>query len=189
LDIDARSVADDAARVTLAGLLTSMAVLGLLMGGMFGTLEQGQRAYALGAARVEGQQNARIAVARLAREIRTAGAGVSAFDAISVAEPHRVVLHRDVDGNGVIAGAAETTTWRLSGATLRRDAGGGAQPVVDGVEQFVLTYFDASGAPTSSPGDVRAIAIVLTTRPQHAVSREAGDATFTVSTHVRLRNR
>jgi hypothetical protein len=189
LDIDARSVAADAARVTLAGLLTSIAVLGVLMGGMFSTLEQGQRAYAAGAARVDGQQNARIALARLAREIRTAGAGVSAFDAISIAEPQRVVLHHDVDGNGVIAGAAETTTWRVSGATLRRDAGGGAQPVVDGVERFVMTYFDVSGAPTSSPGDVRAVAIVLTTRPQRAPWREVNDVTFTVATHVRLRNR
>ena len=48
--------------VNLAELLVALALLGLTLSGMLGALEQGQRAYAIGAARVEAQQNGRIAL-------------------------------------------------------------------------------------------------------------------------------
>jgi hypothetical protein len=78
-------------------------------------------------------------------------------------------------------------TWRLAGAILRRDAGGGAQPIVNGVSALALAYFDAAGAPTTTPAAVRSVEIRLTTRPEHAV---AGPTVATVMvTLVRLRNR
>jgi hypothetical protein len=66
------------------------------------------------------------------------------------------VLHRDLDGDGLVSASGETITWRLTGATLRREAGAGAQPVVDGVRTFALDYLDAATAPpriqtTSAP--------------------------------------
>jgi type II secretory pathway component PulJ len=175
--------------VTLAELLTSITVLGVLMAGMLGILEQGQRAYAMGAARVEAQQNARVALTRLAADIRGAGAGFGDFDAISVVEPQRLMLHQDVDGDGLLVSSGETVMWRLSGSTLRRSAGAGAQPVLDGVEHFVLTYFDAADAPTTVPAAVRSVGITLTTRSSHAGPRVGRAEAFVVATRVRLRNR
>ena len=175
--------------MTLAELLAAIAVLALLMTGMLGILEHGHRAYATSAARVEAQQNTRAALARLAAELRRAGAGSAGFDAISIAEPQRIMLHHDADGDGLIAGNGETIVWRLVGTTLRRAAGGGAQPVVDGVEQFVLTYFDAADAPTTSPAAVRSIGITLATRSQYALPRGGRPGAFVVATRVRLRNR
>jgi hypothetical protein len=170
--------------VTLAELLTSIAVLGLLMAGMLGILEQGHRAYAMGAARVEAQQNARVALTRLVADIRAAGGGSRGFDAIAIAEPQRLMLHQDTDGDGLLIGSGETVVWRLSGATLRRSAGGGAQPVLDGVEHFALTYFDAADVATTSPAAVRSVGITLATRSMHAGVRGGAFAT-----RVRLRNR
>lgn len=174
--------------MTLAELLAAIAVFGVLMTGMLGILEQGHRAYAVGAARVEAQQSGRAALARLAADLRRAGAGGSGFDAISIAERQRVMLHQDTDGDGLLAGNGETVVWRLTDGTLRRAAGGGAQPVVDGVEQFTLTYFDAADAPTTSPPDVRSVDITLTTRSLHSL-RSGRPAAFVVATRVRLRNR
>ena len=159
------------------------------MAGMLGVLEQGQRAYAMGAARVEAQQNARVALTRLVADVRGAGGGSPGFDAISMAEPQRLVLHQDANGDGRVAGSRETVVWQLSGTTLRRAAGAGAQPVLDGVEHFALTYFDAADAATTSPAAVRSVGITLTTRSQHARPPEARAATFVVATRVRLRNR
>lgn len=176
--------------MSLADLLTALAILGLVLSGTFTLLHHGQRTYAEEVARVEAQQSARIALDRLAREIRQAGrgGGPAGVAAISVAEPTRIVLHVDLDGDGVVADRRETVTWRLAAGVLRRDAGGGAQPIVEGVRDFTLGYRDERGAPTAEPTAVRSVRISLTTG--------AGDipgairpVSTTVMTEVRLRNR
>src|SRR3989442_2386153 len=120
--------------MSLAELLVALAVLGLVLSGVFGILDQGQRLYAIGAARVESQQTARIALERLARDIRHAGEGKAGadFPAVSVAEPSRIVLHFDVNGDGLITANGETVTWLVRCSVLRPDAGGGAQPSING---------------------------------------------------------
>jgi len=177
--------------MSLAELLVALAIVGLLLSGVFGILEHGQRVHALGAARVESQQTARIALERLARDIRHAGEGKAGadFPAVSVAEPSRIVLHFDVNGDGLITATGETVTWLLRGSVLRRDAGGGAQPIINGVRDFTLGYLDARGAPTTVPSNVRTVAISLTTEPDHVAADPSRRAATTMSTSVRLRNR
>jgi type II secretory pathway component PulJ len=171
----------------LVDLLVTVAVLGLLMGTNFLVLDQGSKAYTTGAARVESQQTARIALTRIARDVRTAGSAPTtpAFAAISVAGPAELVLHRDWNGDGTIAGPRETVRWFLDGTTLRRDAGGGAQPIVNGARALAFAYFDAEGAPTTAPSSVRSVRVTLSTGP---IGVGPGVLT-TVTTHVRLRNR
>jgi len=169
--------------MTLAELLTVTALIGLTLSGTLAALQQGQQAYTVGAARVEAQQNGRIALERLAREIRGAGTGGAVFDAIAVAERERIVLQLDLDGDGAITRRGETVTWRLADTVLRRDAGGGAQPVVNGVRRLVLEYLDARGELPQTPGEVRSVAITLVTEG------EGGTGLTTLTTRVRLRNR
>jgi hypothetical protein len=173
--------------VSLAELLVSVAVLGLLLGGTLAVLEEGQRAWAYGTARVEAQQSARAAVVRMAREIRQAGLGP--VPAVAVAEPSRLTIHLDLDGDGVIAPTRETITWLLSGRVLRRNAGGGAQPIVNGVRALAFTYLDVGGRPTAEPADVRMIGVQLTAGPDVARAGPAAAVAVTVSTLVHLRNR
>jgi hypothetical protein len=172
----------------LADLLVAVAVLSLVMGANLALLDQGQRVYRTGAARVESQQSARIALTRIARDIRTAGSGAidPSFAAISTAQPSRLVLHRDWNGDGVVAGPRETVIWFLDGIILRRDAGGGAQPIVTGARALGFEYFDEDGAPTGAPARVRSVRITLTTG---AIGTATSGPTTTVSTLVRLRNR
>jgi hypothetical protein len=107
---------------------------------------------------------------------------------LTVAEPTRVVLRVDRNRDGVIAGATEEITWRLAGDVLRRDAGGGAQPVVNAVQALSLTYFDGAGAPTTEPAAVRRIAITLVTRAERSRALAARGLTAVYSTDVHLRN-
>ncbi|HEV8473871.1 MAG TPA: hypothetical protein VGR82_13920 [Methylomirabilota bacterium] len=173
--------------MTLTDLLVSLALLGVLSAALFSISDSSHRAWAYGAARVETQQSARAAVARLAAEIRAAGRGGEAFDAVAVTEPQRIVLQQELNGDGVISANGERVTWRLAGSILRRDAGGGAQPVINGVRALSLTYYDAAGAPTATPGAVRSVEIRLTTQPDHSGPASTASATFV--TRVRLRNR
>src|SRR6185295_14621363 len=116
--------ASDAGRVfNLTDLLAALAALGLVLAATLTVFAQGQGAYTRGAARVESQQGARVALARMAREIRQAGARGGTLPPIAVAEGQRIVLQRDAD----------TVTWQLVSGVLRRNAGAGAQPIVNGV--------------------------------------------------------
>jgi type II secretory pathway component PulJ len=175
--------------VNLADLLVSLACMGLVLTATLGVLRQGQQVYAYGTARVEAQQAARVALQRMATEIRQAGFGAhdAAFDAVTVAEPSRIVLQFDVNGDGVIAGNGETITWLLANGVLRRNAGGGAQPIVNGVRELRFAYVDAALQPTTVAADVRGVGIVLATVPEHAAA--AVPVTARVATFVRLRNR
>ena len=177
--------------MTLADLLVSISVLALVVGGALVTLEQGHHAWSVGAARVEAQQSARAALTWLAAELRAAGHGMrpGAGPAISVAEPTRMVLHVDKNQDGVIVVSGETIVWRLDKDILRRDTGGGGQPVINGVRALAFAYFDAAGAPTVDPAAVRTVRITLSTRADHSRSLFTAALGPTLTTEVRLRNR
>jgi hypothetical protein len=172
----------------LADLLVAAALFGVVSAAVLTVLQEGLQGYTVGASRAESQQSGRVALERLTGEIRAAGLGrrPATFAAVSVAEPMRIVLHSDLDGDGVVTGAGETITWQLAGKTLRRDAGGGAQPIIDGVRSFALEYLDALDRPVTTPDDVRTVVITLVTESAFDVPR----APVTMfATRVRLRNR
>jgi type II secretory pathway component PulJ len=177
--------------MTLTDLLVCVTVSGLLLSATFVVLQQGQGAYAAGVARVDAQQSVRLAMERMAIEIRGAGSSpvAAAFSAIALAEPTRIVLQHDVDGNGVIAGPGETITYRLQDTTLRRDAGGGAQPVVNNVRQLRFTYRDARGHETTTADLVRSVEISLSAGPGHTNRPVPANVVAHAVTEVRLRNR
>ena len=177
--------------MTLADLLVSITVLAPLVGATLVTLEQGQQAWVVGAARVEAQQSARAALTWLANEIRAAGQGIgeTGHAAISVAEPTRLVLHVDKNKDGVIAVSSETIVWRLDKEILRRDTGGGGQPVINGVRALTFAYFDAAGAPTTDAASVRTVHVSLSTRADHVRAASTAGLGATLSTEIRLRNR
>lgn len=177
----------DPSGTTLADLLVATALLGLVMAGLLGVLQSGTASYRWGAARIEAQQSARVALERMAKELRSAGYDPKSagFEAIAIAEPARVVLQTDLDDDGVIDPTSERVTFLLRpGETiLRRDAGGGAQPIVNGVKRFALSYFDARGAPTTDPAAVALIGVEIeiglagpsvTMRTQAAVRNRVG---------------
>lgn len=177
--------------MTLAELLVSTVAAGLVLSGAVSVLGAGQRLHAVGAARVESQQAARVALDRLARDIRGAGRGPhpEAFDAVAVAELQRLVLQQDTDGDGAIAAPGERVTWRLADGVLRRDAGAGGQPVVEGVLDVALRYLDEAGEPAVNPGDVRSVVVSITVGPVLADRSLGRRALTALSSRVRLRNR
>src|SRR5262245_24295696 len=151
--------------VSLAELLISLAILGVVLAGILEGLPVALKAYAFGVARVEAQQSARAALERMAAELREAGydpksAGIQP---IVVASSALVTFQNDVNGNGVVDATRERITYllRAKETTLRRDAGGGAQPIIDGVRAFRLSYFDHAGQATSDPARVVSVRIHL----------------------------
>jgi len=174
-----------AAGFTLAELLVTAAVAGILLGGLGVLLDSSLRAAVAGAARVEAQQAARWALMRMARELRDAGYDPrgARLAAIEIAEPTRVRIVHDLDEDGTVDPTRERVTylWDAPARILRREAGGGAQPLINDVQVLSLTYFDAAGAPTGDAAAVRAVRVRLEVgaRPPLTV----------METEVALRNR
>ena len=170
---------------SLVDMLVALAVGGGMLAASVTLLHLGLRAWVWGAARVEAQQAARYALERMASELREAGYDPTAagFAPVVVAEPARVAFQRDVNGNGVIDPTRERVTYllRAGESTLRRDAGGGAQPVINGVRGFRLTYLDRDGAETTDPEAVIAVRVRL------EVGRDG--AGVLMETQATLRNR
>ena len=190
MDIDARAAWLDAARVSLAELLVTLALTGVVLATTYTLLAEGMRTYTVGVARAESQQSARAALSRLAREIRTAGRGGDGdFPAIVIAEDARITLVSDLDADGAITARGEQITWQLVGDVLRRNAGGGAQPVANAVRALTLRYFDGAGRPTTDPAAIRVVDITLVTGPDGAGRGLGSTASTTLGTRVRLRNR
>lgn len=171
---------------TLVELLVAMGLGGLVMAGTLGLLLAGQGAYAAGAARAEATQGARVGLERMATELRQAGYDPqgAGFDPITLAEPERVTFLRDLNENGVIDPTRERVTYLLRGTVLRREAGGGAQPLVDGVRRLVLSYYDRADRPTTEPAQIASVGIVL----EVARSAPMPVATTLMGTRVRFRN-
>src|SRR5262245_39391595 len=151
--------------VSLAELLISLAILGVVLAGILEGLPLAVKAYAFGAAPVEAQQSARAALERMAAELREAGydptsAGILP---ILVASSTLVTFQKDLNGNGVVDPTRERITYllRANETTVRRDAGGGAQPIIDGVRGFRVSYFDHAGQAVSEPARVVSVRIHL----------------------------
>ncbi len=174
-----------AAGYSLPELLVGVAVLGLVLSAVLGILQASLQAYRWGAARVEAQQSARIALERMIKELREAGYDPRAagIEGIVVAEPTRVVFQRDLDGDGVVDATSERVTFLLrpGDSVLRRDAGGGAQPIINDVRRFHLTYFDEADHVTPDPATVVSIQIEIEVGSAHAA--------VVMRTQVTLRNR
>ncbi|MBI3030699.1 MAG: prepilin-type N-terminal cleavage/methylation domain-containing protein [Candidatus Rokubacteria bacterium] len=171
---------------TLAEVLVGLALVGIVLLMLMGLLQQGEQAYLVGTRRLEAQQSARVALDRLAGELRQAGIdprGIG-FPPLVNLTPTGFTIQNDLNGDGVIAGNPERITYSLTGRTLRRNAGGGAQPLIDDVESLTFTYLEAGGAAALTPGEIRSVVITITTGPG---SRRAGSVAMT--TQIRLRNR
>jgi type II secretory pathway component PulJ len=177
--------------VQLAELLVALVLAAGVMAIAYAGLEQAQRAYAYAAARVETQQGARLALERLAAEIRTAGYGRASGPTppVTLAEPQRIVLWRDRNDDGSASASGETVTWRLAGGVLRRDAGGGAQPVVNGVRELGFVYLDGEGLETAVLERIRSVDVTLVVAPDHARPGPGLAVLTALRTTIRLRNR
>jgi type II secretory pathway component PulJ len=190
LDIDGACGWFDARVVFLHEMLLACALTGVVLAGTYTLLDQGLRAYTVGAARAEGQQAARAALVRMSAEIRYAGRGARRTGpAIAVADPSRLVIASDLDDDGTTDDRGELITWHLDGSILRRNAGGGAQPIANGVRALELRYFDAAGRATALPGEVHAVEVSLLVGPDGLESILARGTATRLTTRVRIRNR
>jgi prepilin-type N-terminal cleavage/methylation domain-containing protein len=171
---------------TLAELMVAMAVMALLLAGIFLTLREGQSAYQYGAGRAEVQQNGRVALDRMLRELRTA----STITTATATDLKFTYL----DETGTLI----TVEYTLSGTPsagspvlLQRNQTGAAnQPdiVIGGVSNLTMTYYDINNVVTATAANVRSVDVQLTTVPENTALASPNIRTALVEGRVRVRN-
>jgi prepilin-type N-terminal cleavage/methylation domain-containing protein len=139
---------------TLPELLVATAVIGLVMAGVFLIQQQGQHAYLLGSNRVETQQNARVALDLMSRELRTATSVAAIANCDGTSGPD--ITFVDQDGR--------TIRYQLSGATLNRTEDGVTTALIGGVAALTMTCVPNSAA------TVETITIGIVTSTEESVA-------------------
>jgi Tfp pilus assembly protein PilW len=159
---------------SLTELLTAFAVLALVLAGITTIQTAAQRSYLAGATKTAVDQNARIALERLATEIRQATAVTAA-----------------ADNSITLATAGGAVTYTLADGSLTR----GGAAIVGGVRTLTFAYWDASdtalGTPVGAPASIRRVGITIQTQSENpliAGTGSADDARSVITTSARLRN-
>ena len=163
---------------TLTELMVACAVMGIVMAGIFTLQQQGQLAYLWGASRVEVQQNARLALDVMTRELRSA-LTVTNCAATTIAF---------TDGSAVAV-----TYARAGGAspyTLQRTYSGTTTDVIGGLDVLSFTCYTSDGyTTTTTAASVRSVLIQVRTRPEQNIQAgQPGGQQAVVESRVRLRN-
>jgi len=165
---------------SLAELLVVCAVLGVLMAGLLVIHEGGTSAYVIGSSRVAAQQNGRVALEMMVRELRSSQSISTVTGATDITF---------VDLNGI------TIRYQLSSGNLNRIVAGTSTPLIGGVKSIDFTCFSVFNDPigtittTTTAGSVVAIRIRLTTGSEVAVASYAdANQHATMESWVRLRN-
>jgi len=173
-------LARDQRGFSLAELLLVIALLGLMLAGLVTVQMQGQKAYLIGSHRVEAQQNGRVALELMVRELRSAQSVTFIPSATNMTF---------VDENG------STIQYQLTGSVINRITGGVSTPFIGGVVTFDLTYFSDydgatnTGTTTAVAGSVSSVRLRLVTGTEESVASYAdANQRATMEMLVRLRN-
>ena len=202
--------------LTIIELLIAMSIGLVVLGSVFSSFTTQKKAFALQEQITEMEQNLRVPIDFITRDLRNAGAnpninttlviGTSVGlipDATTTIGANSIRILSDVeDGNGVISsGSPETVTYSLNGTTLERNG----NPLVDYITALTFTYFDSAGiatpiTTTTNLSNIRVVQVSLTARTEYEdpnytagvnISGTAADGTCktrTLTVKVRTRN-
>jgi type II secretory pathway pseudopilin PulG len=166
---------------TLAELLVSAAIMGLVMAGVFVVQRGGQQAYLLGSNRVETQQNARVALELMTRELRSA-------TSVTTITGTTDITFTDQQTPG------HTIRYALSGTTLNRTDNGTTTALIGGVQSLAITSYSTydvynnTYTTTTTPAQVKVIKVRLVTKTEEtAAAGSPGDQHAVMESTVKLR--
>jgi type IV pilus assembly protein PilW len=187
---------------TLIEVLVALGLSLLTMSAVYSLYVQELKAQGVREHVLDMQQQARVVVDLVSREILMAGydpRGVNRdadftnnFHGITY-DPDKLAIKADLNGNGITSDANESIVfvYDTASSVLRRNTGGGNQPFGEDIEAFIVDYFDQGGNPTSDSKAIRQVGITVTARtsksdPQYA--QNGGYRTVTLHSRITIRN-
>ena len=198
-----RRVLRDTRGFTLAELLVVCAILGFMMAALFTLQRQGQLAYLTGEARVEVQQNARLALDTMISDLRSAlPVAGSTTQVVNTIDANCATGTPPTSGGGssisfndqnntavsytvAAAGTGDCTT--ASAPCLQKNG----VTVIGGLVSLQIWCYNNASTPAlnATVGNIREIRIQIKTKTERgAQTGSAGDQHATVEGRVRFRN-
>ena len=173
----------DARGFTRAELLVVVAIVGIVLAGVFTLQLQGQWAYMMGAARVETQQTARLALDRFMDELRLSSGVTNAPNCNNVATGGTSL---SFTWTSPVSGATETVTYQLTGLNLQRTDAAGTQTLIGGVQTLNIWCYQSDGVTlTATAANVVSVKVQITTQDETIAAQKQHAV---VQSQVRLRN-
>jgi prepilin-type N-terminal cleavage/methylation domain-containing protein len=194
---------------SLIELLVVLGVFAFILGGIFNVLDKSQNRYQFEQDVAEAQQTARNAVDQMDREIHLAGFpkrsyydSTLGFDnnssriaaGFTTANATNVIFEGDINDDGIV----EVVEYRLNSSTLQRSAvakpGGGTaatavfNSLAENVRTLSFTYYDSSGATTSTAANVTSVRISLNLGTNRVDPESRRLRTVSVSSQALARN-
>ena len=192
---------------TLAELLVVTALVGLVMAGVLSLLMSSNQSHQRGTNQVEAQQAARVAMARMAQEIREAGynpSSATTFNPVISISATGLTIQNDWNANGAIdntitvtdpvkgTARGEQVIYALTGTNLTRretGVGGSAQVLISGVQSLAFEYLDVNDATTATAGNIRTVVMTATVSQFTGPSAAVNPANVVLTNRIRLRNK
>jgi len=187
---------------TLIELFITLALLGIILAAVCTSFVSQRKVAAVHSQRGALIQQAQAALDLLTRELRRAGTHPTGATFTPVTySATQLEIRADLNGNGTtdtnndpdehLIYAYDSTNKRIT-----RDAGNGAQPLVEHIRAFTFQYLDSTGNPvlSSSPtvnSDIRQLQISITAQTASAdphYTPNSGYRTFTMTSLINLRN-
>lgn len=188
----------------LVELLIALAISSVLLATVINALINQRQVYTVREQVAEMQQNARIGLDVMIREITMAGYDPTDSEnaGFFVANANSLRFKMDLDGDGNPDEADEHVTYALYDADgdgdqdLGRDLnlGGGPQLVAENIQSLAFMYTLADGSTIATPAvlnEIRAIDIAFTARtaqPDQKYDKNSGYRTQILTTTVQVRN-
>lgn len=184
---------EDQQGFTLIEMLIAVALALIILSGVYEVFTSQQKAYSTQDQVVEMQQNARVAMDMMTREIRLAGyiaeqwttdatptgdVSVGGYttdgsaDDIEDINTNDLTFEGDVDGNS----QTDTVRYSLSGNNLVREVcewdgststwcvSSSAQPLAENITNLTFAYYDSNGVVTATRSNIRLVKVSLTAR-------------------------
>ncbi|NUO08116.1 MAG: prepilin-type N-terminal cleavage/methylation domain-containing protein [Candidatus Brocadia sp.] len=163
---------------TLIEVVIGLAICLILMGVAVSIFNVQRKSYSMQEQVTEMQQNVRIAMDMMVREIRMTGYDPTEAGFVGIGTNTTTLLQilADHDGNGTTTGTNEDITYRYYDANdatypreIKRKTGGAAfQPFAENIDGCNFLYFDGNGIATTTASSIRQIRITVTGRTAKA---------------------
>jgi len=178
---------------TLIELLTVIFLSGVIMAAIYSLFISQNVAFSAQEQMTELNQNLRVSMDQMSREIRLAGykTSTSTFNGIATAQPATIRILADLNQDGDTVDDNEDITFSYDANTMQIWRNSPGSPIADHITNLSFTYTLADGTTTSNPAslaNIRKVTISITARTAKPDQRTGLYRTSALTSDVMARN-